>query len=365
MKKNTTLIIAVKMFLFLSTLINAGLSAQITITNNDMPSVGDSVRLSNSLLLPGIDYTETGEDFFWDFSGLMPLTQSVDTFVSVTSVPFLYQIIFIPNLVANLAQPITETDLFPGAPITDAYRFFRKSSSSYNDVGFAFTVNEIPVPLKFDDPDILYNFPLDYGQADSSFSGVEFGIPDLGYINIDRKRVNIADGWGTLSTSYGTFDVLRLKSHVIETDSIYIDSLEFGTAINRDYTEYKWLANGFKAPLLQVIAEGPVVTVFWIDSIFDPTVNIPEITSDRNLDVFPNPFTENARINFHNEKSQPVQIAVFDITGKKVHSVFSGNLTYGNHTFEIQTQKTNLGKGFYLLKVDTERGTITKKLLIQ
>ena len=63
---------------------------QITITDNDMPEIGDTIRTSLAIDLTGFNYEETGQDFTWDFSGLMPLFQQVDTFVSVTSTPILY-----------------------------------------------------------------------------------------------------------------------------------------------------------------------------------------------------------------------------------------------------------------------------------
>jgi hypothetical protein len=348
--------------LFLMLILPAFIQAQISITNNDMPSAGDSVRFSNTGIIQGFDYTATGENFTWDFPDLTPLVQTVDTFVAVNTVPFVYQVFFFGT---NLAQPITAIDLVPGAPITDAYRFFRNSSASFNDEGFAFTVNDIPVPLRFDDPDIIYKFPVNYGNADSSFSGVEFGLPNLGFISIDRKRVNTADGWGTLTTSFGTFDVLRLKSRVIENDSIYIDSLDFGTSLQRDYIEYKWLANGFKAPLLQITEEGPLVTAIWMDSIFDPTVNIAEISSRNKIELFPNPFSESTTLSFDNQDGGEIAVSIFDLTGKRVFTVHEGFLAAGKHKMTIHRLDAGLQKGFYLLKIESPAGIATKKMIIQ
>ncbi|MBL0072144.1 MAG: hypothetical protein IPP34_10195 [Bacteroidetes bacterium] len=57
--------------------------AQITIDNNDMPSVGDTFRVSNGLISPTIDPVPTGASFTWDFSMLQPVSQDVDTFIDV------------------------------------------------------------------------------------------------------------------------------------------------------------------------------------------------------------------------------------------------------------------------------------------
>ncbi len=60
----------------------------------------------------------------------------------------------------------------------------------------------------------------------------------------------------------------------METDSVYVDTLNFGQQIVRKYTEYKWLTNGKKQPLLEVTEENAITQVTYIDSIFDPGVGI-------------------------------------------------------------------------------------------
>lgn len=87
--------------------------AQITLTTADMPSPGDTIRKSTALNPNQIDYTLTGTNYTWDFTSLFSIGQTVDTFVSVSSVPFWYQIVFIPNLIANLAQKYPEIDTIP------------------------------------------------------------------------------------------------------------------------------------------------------------------------------------------------------------------------------------------------------------
>ncbi len=97
------------------------------------------------------------------------------------------------------------------------------------------------------------SFPLTIGVSDSSESSRSQIIPEFGYYEIHRKRVNIVDGWGTLTTPNGTFQTIRIKSTVYSHDSIYIDSNNEGYSIDRVETEYKWLGNGFGTPLLRII----------------------------------------------------------------------------------------------------------------
>jgi hypothetical protein len=339
--------------------------AQITITSGDMPAVGDMLRKSNSLDITGVDFEATGAGYNWDFSGLQPVFQSVDTFVSVNSVPFLYQLVFFPGVVANLAQKYTglNLDTIVGVSLTDPYRFFKNTSGSFTDVGFAFTLNSIPVPLKFNSADVVYKFPLNYGHADSSISGVGFGLPDLGYINIDRKRVNVVDGWGTLTTSYGTFDVLRLRSTVKEIDSIYVDSLQFGTALTRNYVEYKWLGAGYGQPLLQATIEGPLTTVAWLDSITGSTVGIHRpIATETHITIAPNPMSDEAVATINLVHPDLVSMEIYDLSGKHVAEIFNGRLPAGHSVLPFTNR---LQPGVYLLRLATSEKFITQKLIIQ
>ncbi len=343
-----------------------GAIAQITITQSDMPSPGDSTRRSTNISTFGADYTSTGANYSWDFTGMFPLTQTVNNYVSVSSVPFLYQLIFIPNIVANLASPIDTFNLIPGLVVADPYLFYKKSSSSYNDVGFAVTINSIPLPIKYDTPDILYKLPMAYGNADSSNSGFQLGVPDLGFAGIDRKRVNHVDGWGELKTPFGTFDVIRLKSQVFETDTIYIDSISFGTTIQRNYTEYKWLGNGFDAPLLQVTEEGLIVTVSYLDSLRDITLGIekPEIVKS-DLQIAPNPFSEQAKISISNHEAGIVNLSVYNISGVKVADLLNERMNQETKNISFNVSDYHLNSGVYFLKMISDKAVVTRKFVVK
>jgi hypothetical protein len=99
-------------------------------------------------------------------------------------------------------------------------------------------------------------------SSDASFS---ITIPGIATYSTQRIRSNVADGWGTLTTPYGTFPTLRVKSNLAIHDSVYIDTLGIGFPLNRNITEYKWLANGKGIPVLQIDEEGPLVTATYRD----------------------------------------------------------------------------------------------------
>jgi len=77
-------------------------------------------------------------------------------------------------------------------------------------------------------------------------------------------------------TPFGTFNTIRVKSQLIVSDSIYLDTLGFGFTIPRaDKFEYKWYGIGKKIPLLEIdaTAAGNSLTidrVNWQDSLIVP-----------------------------------------------------------------------------------------------
>ncbi|MCD4746093.1 MAG: hypothetical protein K8R58_07325 [Bacteroidales bacterium] len=240
--------------------------AQIVIDQHDMPNVGDTIRCSTTYSTNGVDYTLTGQDYTWDFSELNYVSQKVDTFVHVWSTPLTYQLVFLYPFVATIASPQADFDLIPNFEITEAYQYCKETSSEYKEVGTGFKLNGIPLPLKYDEPDILYKFPLENGDIDSCISIFEFDIPGIGHYSRTKKRINTVDGWGTLITPLGTFETLRIKSEIFQRDSLYIDSLGFGFPINSSKIEYKWLAKEFGIPLLTITKSGILPpTVKYID----------------------------------------------------------------------------------------------------
>jgi len=251
MKKNTFIIV----FFFLIVFQN---EAQITVTRNDMPNSGDVVQYRVAPNAGGVGYSLTGNNYTWDFSGLGTTVFDYEYFTSVSNTPLAYQAVFnMPpyNPAASIAseEAIVFDEFVPGISFDEYYDFFKETNGSYNYVGFGVIANNIPVPIKFNTPETIYSFPLTMGVSDSSESTRGQIIPEFGYYEIHRKRVNIVDGWGTLVTPNGTFQTIRVKSTVYSHDSIYINSSNQGYSINRVETEYKWLGNGFGTPLLRIV----------------------------------------------------------------------------------------------------------------
>lgn len=98
--------------------------------------------------------------------------------------------------------------------------------------------------------------------------------------------------------------------------------------------------------------------------ISNTPVGIREVNSD-NLQVaqnVPNPFTDNTAINFELVANANVNLAVYDITGKKVQAIEAGRMSPGTHS--IQFNAGNLQAGVYFYTLTAGEAQITKRMNI-
>jgi hypothetical protein len=326
------------------------LYGQITIDNTDMPAPGDTIRLSSTLDLLGINFSATGQNYTWDFSMLEALSQTVDTFVTIQETPWVYQLVFFTS--SNQAKKLTEFDQFPGFEVSETYEYFNNSSNDYRSVGVGVTMNGLPLPNKYESPDIIYKFPVQYGSQDSSVSSYEFDIPGIGYAGGWKKRVNHVDGWGTLITPYGEFETIRMKTNIQQYDSLYIDSLGFGFPVFRNYDEYKWLGKDFGAPLCRV-EDGLIPTFTYIDSVRNSFTSQEDILEEKfDVRISPNPFYDNLIVELEVDEPEEASIYLMDITGRILMEkpVFLTPVHTNRITMEVKN--TGLLKGLYLIRID-------------
>ncbi|HEY0978509.1 MAG TPA: T9SS type A sorting domain-containing protein [Flavobacteriales bacterium] len=281
-------------------LLALSLPAQISIHQGDMPSPGDTVRYVNSLAAQ-IDPGDTGPGHLWDFSTLTPMLPGADTVVAVTSTPFLYQIFFnnpflYPEHRAQLAMRGADLD-FQVVSFTNLYEYYANDEAGYRNVGFGATMSGLPVSVQNEPIDIVYRFPLEFGDTDSSASAFEIEVPTLGFLGRTQIRRNEVDGWGTLILPADTFEVVRVMSRIERTDTVYVDQFGFGFTIPEPETiEYKWLANGMDRPVLEVITVAglPVIARFHHEVEEITTSVVAPVSPEFRL--YPNPAQDQLRI---------------------------------------------------------------------
>ena len=77
---------------------------------------------------------------------------------------------------------------------------------------------------------------------------------------------------------------------------------------------------------------------------------------------YPNPFNPSTNISFALPVQTSVNLTVYDMLGKKVSTLYSGNLSAGYHT--MQFKANNLASGVYIYRLETPSEVITKKMLL-
>ncbi|MDP8238105.1 MAG: T9SS type A sorting domain-containing protein [Candidatus Hatepunaea meridiana] len=79
-------------------------------------------------------------------------------------------------------------------------------------------------------------------------------------------------------------------------------------------------------------------------------------------DAYPNPFNATAVIPFDLLHSTDVKLALYDLNGRKVVDLVTGNLTVGRHEFTLNAN--NLAAGVYLYRLQAGSFTAVKKLAL-
>lgn len=245
------------------------LSAQISIGSGDFAKSGDQVRFSISS--DKINYELTGANYVWNFGNLKVTNQDILKYVSPLTTPYILQFF-------GATYGIEETN-FPLGPLggnaaSDIFSFYKLNSQSLLVLGRGATVQSLPLGINYSLKDTIMKFPMTFGK---SFSGSYLGeasLPSVGSLKQSGTRNTVVDGWGKITTPFGTFDCLRIKSIVLGTDSIVFGG--FGIPIPATRTEYSWIAKNQDFPILEVVVNNltNTVTSFRYKDIFRPEAYI-------------------------------------------------------------------------------------------
>ncbi len=92
------------------------------------------------------------------------------------------------------------------------------------------------------------------------------------------------------------------------------------------------------------------------------TVDINETLSSDDISIHPNPVAATANIEFSLANNSDVNIAVFDILGKKITDLYNGEMSMGlqNITWDVN----ELNNGVYFVKIQMNNQVVTKKIMV-
>ena len=345
---------------------------QITLDSTDFASSGDTVRISEaSPVLTG--YDATGANYSWDFSSLIPETQELKSYLSMSTVPILVNFSFGAFASSEYQAsyhtestdiPVDALNNFLPVNVEALYAYSKISDSSINSLGYSLMVDGQGVPFSSDTIETKYSLPLQFNQIDSSvgYTNVDLNpFADLKFIQ-HRNRTTEVDGWGTITTPYGTFSALRIKHEIIEIDSLYQTFSGTGswTALPELYiVEYEWWSKGEKYPILKVVVNEVsgnevIQSVKYRDIYRGLDASIISIENDF-IDVYPNP--TNGKVFYYSEL--PIQsVSLKTVQGKKIINKSEVDSISGSIDLSL------INPGVYFLIFDLNNSFYSKRIII-
>jgi len=104
--------------------------------------------------------------------------------------------------------------------------------------------------------------------------------------------------------------------------------------------------------------------------IFCDTINVINNSTGLNehaaiassLNNYPNPFNGSTTVSYTLKQDAEIELAVFDVLGKKVATIDKGLKTTGKHSTVWDAE--NINQGIYLVQLKVNQQTITKKIII-
>lgn len=362
-----------KQLLFLVAFLPLISRAQISITAANMPISGDTCRYSTANVSAVGNYTATGTNYNWTFS-LTPTGQDIRKFQASAQTPYFFYF-FYPKYGEKILDSLPIPNI-PGFPISikNIYSFYKKVTSptaSFNSEGLGLTLSGIPIGATFSDEDELYLFPLAYGHRDSttfklstpSNTMIPFTYKKQGY------RITEADGWGNITTPYGSAPCLRVVTTQYSIDTISISALPAGFnkfGFPNYMRSYQWLTSGEKIPYLEI--SGNVIA-----GNFTPTqvkyrdqarvfVGLKEEAFAPLISVFPNPASSEMQL-VTSQQKEPLTAEMVDLQGKTVLLTVLDN--YSGVINQNKLDVSGLAKGMYILTIRNTSQKQSLKISIQ
>jgi hypothetical protein len=216
--------------------------------------------------------------------------------------------------------------------------------------------------------------PLDPGTAYVTFSGLRWD-ENIGYV---YRTTDYGSTWDDIT---GNLPAAPVNALVIDPDEparLFVGS-DVGCFYSEDYgAVWNILGTGLPAvPVYDLKIHNPTRTLvagthgrsmhsFDLTSLSDLAAvrgSRPDAIAD--LTNYPNPFADATTISFTLPKAGEVNLAVYDLAGRKVRSLEAGHMTAGVHQVGWDGRNDSGGKvasGVYFIRLGSETGTVAHGL---
>jgi hypothetical protein len=247
--------------------------------------------------------------------------------------------------------------------------------SNYNDLGFATGHSHAMIATDFNlEGEVRYLKAIEYN------SQTPFGVPDT--ISANWRIVEF-DGeplWdnqiGTLTGDFlvpgtGTPPVLTEVDDMTPITGHFAIALSFADSMYHVFimdeaavSNHTWF---WKQSIGWVLAESVIfvpgayhLRLLVSDNPVGTKEDFLSIVQE-SLQVYPNPFHDNTNIAFSNHTAGYIRLDILNSYGMLIENLYNEWLPEGNHDFYYNG--AGLGSGIYLVRLTTDRGVLSEKLL--
>jgi hypothetical protein len=332
-------------------------NAQILTQSNHAPTSGDMydmLQLDSTSITPG----PSGSSVTWNFTA--PTRTNI----------------ILASTTCTTGSSISSGSLYPVGSVakttgTATTNFYTSTGTQLNFWGGNIKIATISANYYFNTPAIHASYPMSYNTTTTSvFTGSAVSTLGSGGITGGTSTV-IVDGLGTLNLpSRSVANVLRVKT---TTSFNFAVSIVTGNVVQESYDYYTNLTNFPStkvSPLYSIvtstiassIAATQTSTLVFINKDYQ-YVGLSENSNEvAELNLFPNPATNNFNLVFVNENAQQVTVEITNALGQLVRKENLAN------TKGLVNQSVNIAgieAGVYFVKVNVGAKSSVKKLTIQ
>ncbi|MBI5218011.1 MAG: T9SS type A sorting domain-containing protein [Bacteroidia bacterium] len=323
-------------------------NAQITLTSGNIVGIGDVVCLSYDTLpqtsiVPG----NAGAGQNWNLSALVSHRKDTMRFMHPASTP--YDTAFTGD---------NASALFVGKGI---WAYFYKDAAILQTLGMVGDLlgNGNIMAIELNPRETIMEFPFTYQDSFTDTTGMMVIMDTVKMVQTTVNNV-VADAWGIVTTPTGAFNSLRMFSTKIQLQEYFILVntvwVPAGSQTDTSY-HYEWWSNNTNLRF-------PVASFTWdpvnlkVDDeveFLNGTYSLVPVKETASLStVFPNPSKGIFMIEAENISS----LEVCNIYGQ---TVLNASFDYSVSSFKIDMR--NQSKGVYILRMKTQTGMETRKLV--
>lgn len=327
-------------------LVGFGVKAQPTITEANMPQIGDMLPIVYCTDVPNestLD-AQTGANYTWDFTGLSTESNSAFTFSNPSTTLW--------------SDDFPSSDLSGYVPENEAYAFYSTGSSELVADGFRLVIGPGDTLMQdYTDSELVLSLPANYNDnVSDNFSGSGFGGGFA--FTVTGSNSYTIDGYGTLMLPTGTYtNVLRYRADRSEAASIGGFP---ATTIVKD--QWIWVSADYRYWLLlmELIDDGVSVS----DNVWYQSAPLAALTTgiadvaEEGFTVYPNPVAANGTLQLSRALNADESVQLFDTQGRMVKNT-------NEATSAVSLD--GVSAGVYVLKILNGNGQSisTQKLIVQ